>query len=464
MKIKIPEIKKKNKTEEPDEGMITFGLYDSAADSFEVNVRNDEPMLKSAHEDEEPDWKKNIVLNVSGAFILFASVCSFLTAAYAGILIPFCAAGMILFLAITVTEDLKPGKLRWIIAAAAAVILIVTMAVWHTRIGGGLAILSGYFYDMAEQAQAYIYHRFNVPEAAAGSPELCTRLAVVWISCLCGLIMALPTQTYRRGMCAFAAVSVMLAFAYYGLLPSWIWIGVLIIAGIAAASKGSLMPALPLLLTALILFGAVMLISPGESLAVSRADENLRDRLALRSSYIENPDEEQNELSELEKQELQQQDQELQKQENHSITRKTILTLSVIGLIIAAAAAAAFMYWKRLRKRIDSNKAGIDSDDPGEAIRSMFPYCVRWLEAYGIDAAGRPFSSLTAELKEDVTREYAYRYEDMYMLWQEAAYSEHEMTLNQKNQMAAFLNDTIGMVRDASDFKDKIRTKVRYAL
>ena len=50
------------------------------------------------------------------------------------------------------------------------------------------------------------------------------------------------------------------------------------------------------------------------------------------------------------------------------------------------------------------------------------------------------------------------------MLWQEAAYSEHEMTLNQKNQMAAFLNDTIGMVRDASDFKDKIRTKVRYAL
>ena len=46
MKIKLPEIQKKKKTEEPDEGMITFGLYESAPDSFEVSVRNDEPILK----------------------------------------------------------------------------------------------------------------------------------------------------------------------------------------------------------------------------------------------------------------------------------------------------------------------------------------------------------------------------------------------------------------------------------
>lgn len=464
MKIKLPEIQKKKKTEEPDEGMITFGLYESAPDSFEVSVRNDEPILKCPDEDAETGWKNYLVLNISGACILVTVLSIFLTAAYAGSLIPFTAAGMILYLGITMAEAVKPGKLRWIIAVAAAVILIATVAVWHAKIGGGLAILSGYFYDMAEQAQAYLYDRFTVSEEAMMSSVLCTRLAVIWLSCLAGLILALPPARYRRGVSVFLAGFVMIAFAYYGLIPSWICIGILILAGIIAVSKGSLLSSVPLLLIAVLLFGAVMLISPGESLTISRADETFRDKFALRSSFIESPEDQMNDLTELQKEDLLEEEQEQQEEENNSASLKMIRTIAVLFFILAAVTAAAVLLWRKLKKRIDMNRAGIDAVDNREAIKAMFPYCVRWLQSYGIEAAGKPFSALTPEVREEMSREYAYRYEDMYDLWQEASYSDHEMSDDQRKEMSGFMHETIDIIREGSDFKDRILTKIRYAL
>ena len=464
MKIHLPEIKKKNKPAEKSSGVINFGVYDPNADSFEVKVRNDDPILKSVEDKAASDWKKDIVLNVSGAVILMATVSIFLSSAYMTDLIPYAAAGAVLFLAITMAEALKPGKLRWIIAAVAAVILAMTMIIWHGKIGGGLALMSGYFYDMAEEAQAYVYARFNVPDAANADPELCMKLAVIWASCLLGLIMALPPARSRRGMYAFVTCFVMLAFAYYGVLPSWICIGVLLLTGIAALSKGSLLSSLPLILAAVIVFGAVILIDPGENYAVSRANENIRDRFALLSSYLQQPQDEENDLSELQKQDELLPDQEEDAATEDSLKAKIFRTLAVILLILAAAGAGAAFYWSRLKRRIEKNRAGIDSDDPREAIVAMFPYCVRWLEAYGIEAAGRPFSSIAADLKEEMSREYSYKYEDMHALWQEAAYSEHAMTEGQKKEMSGFMHETIDIIQEDSDFSEKLRTRIKYAL
>ena len=464
MKIQLPEIKKKKKTEETECVRVDFGLYDPYPDSFEVMVRNDEQILKSAEDNAETGWKKDLVLNLSGACILMAAVSIFLTSAYNTYLVPYAAAGVILYLGITVSESLKPGKLRWIIAAVAGVILVVTMVIFHSRIGGGLALLSGYFYDTAEQAQAYIYARFHVPDDANSNPELCMRLAVIWASCLLGLITALPPLSFRRGMCAFLAGLVMMAFAYYGVIPSWVCIGVILVAGIAALSRGSLLSTLPLLLVAVIIFGAVVLIDPGENYAVSRANENIRDRFALLSSYLQPPQDEDSDLSELQKQDQLVQEQQEKDAAGSSFMMKMIRTLSVIFIILAAIGAAAWIFWRKLKKRIDSNRAGIDSDDPGEAITAMFPYCVRWLESYGIEAAGRPFSALTADLKEDMSREYAYKYEDMYALWQEAAYSDHEMTERQKREMSGFLQETVDLIKGDTDFAGKVRTMIKYAL
>ena len=464
MKVKLPEIKKNTKAYEPDDGTITFGLYDPSADSFEVNVRNDEPILKYPEEETEAGWKKDLMLNLAGAVVVLAAVSVFLSAAYVSGMIPFVASGVLVYLAITMAESMKPGKLRWMIAGVVLVILIATIAIWRTRIGGGIALISGYFYDMAEQSQAYIYDRFAVPEIANTSPILCTRLGTLWLSGLAGLISAIPTVDYRRGMCAFTAGAVMIAFAYYGMIPSWIWIGVLILACITAFTRGNLLSTLPLMLVVVILFGAVVLINPGESIGISRMDENLRDRFAFRSAFIENPEEDQSDLSELQKQDQLEQEKAEQEAAENTVIRRIFRALSVTFLIVAALGVAAFLYWRRLKKRIEDNKKGIDSADPGAAIAAMFPYCVRWLEAYGIDISGKPFASLIPSLREEMSREYAYRYEDMYALWQEASYSDHKMTEKNRTEMSTFMSDTVEMIEERSDFMAKVRTRLKYAL
>ena len=117
-----------------------------------------------------------------------------------------------------------------------------------------------------------------------------------------------------------------------------------------------------------------------------------------------------------------------------------------------------------LKKRQAGNRAGIDSADPREAIVAMFPYAVRWLQPAGIETAGKPFDALVPQIRADVSEEYAGRFTGMYRLWEEAAYSDHEMTADRQTEMKSFLDDTIKMIRDKSDFKTKILTAVKYAL
>jgi hypothetical protein len=218
------------------------------------------------------------------------------------------------------------------------------------------------------------------------------------------------------------------------------------------------------MLVVVILFGAVVLINPGESIGISRMDENLRDRFAFRSAFIENPEEDQSDLSELQKQDQLEQEKAEQEAAENTVIRRIFRALSVTFLIVAALGVAAFLYWRRLKKRIEDNKKGIDSADPGAAIAAMFPYCVRWLEAYGIDISGKPFASLIPSLREEMSREYAYRYEDMYALWQEASYSDHKMTEKNRTEMSTFMSDTVEMIEERSDFMAKVRTRLKYAL
>ena len=119
---------------------------------------------------------------------------------------------------------------------------------------------------------------------------------------------------------------------------------------------------------------------------------------------------------------------------------------------------------KHIRKRRDKYRAGIDSSDPKEAITAMFPYAVRWLQPAGIDTSGKTFTSLIPVIRSDISVQYADRYTGMYELWKEAAYSDHQISEESRAQMKWFLNDTISMIKDRSDLKDRIAATVKYAL
>ena len=78
--------------------------------------------------------------------------------------------------------------------------------------------------------------------------------------------------------------------------------------------------------------------------------------------------------------------------------------------------------------------------------------------------AGKAFETLVPMIKADISGKYAERYTDMYDLWKEAAYSDHEMTEDGRNEMDSFLKDTMSMVNERSDLNTKIVNTVKYAL
>ena len=117
------------------------------------------------------------------------------------------------------------------------------------------------------------------------------------------------------------------------------------------------------------------------------------------------------------------------------IPRK-FLGLVIALLIIAVIAAAVFLLWRRIDKKRKALREGIDSHDPRTAVTALFPYTVRWLKAGGIDTDAHPFSELTPYIAGEYSQDYANRYRKMYILWREAAYSDHRIDEQTKNSMA----------------------------
>ena len=488
MKLKLPE-RKKNKASAEDAGVVfdltggaagkaekdtpsptdSFGLIDSEKDAFEVSVRNAEPIIRRLGSEKEcAAWIGDLQLNLASAGIMMVLMCLLFMAADVPELVFFAFPGFVVFMLIATLDSFDDDKVRRIRLIAAAVIaaaLIAALIVFRKYIGSGWALIMDRLYDTAETAQAYVYNRFHVGTLGEEHPHRCMHAAAVWGSCLLGLITAAPPSRSRRTVAMAAACFAMLAFAYYGIIPSWACIAVLAAAVIFLMTRGSLISSLTVLLAAVLVFCAVTLIDPGENYGISRADENFRDRFALISSYLDSSNSSLDGLDELEQQMQDQQEQEASESGSEFIAEhRGLIVLAVIALILAALGAAAGIFIQRIRKRQAENRAGLDSSDPKSAIIAMFPYSVKWLQPAGIEPMGKSFSSLIPVIRADVSDQYADRYENMYFLWEEAAYSNHEMTEEKRSEMDSFLKDTMEMIREKSNLRMRIINTVKYAL
>lgn len=441
----------------------SFGLISSDDDAFEVSVRNSEPMLVRLDKGKkELFWKKDLQTNLASAAVILAMFSLLLTSADAPNMIPFALPGIVVFLAMGALETLDKERIRLYVAAGLGILLVVSLIVFRKYIGNGWALIMDQLYDQAEQAQAYIYDRFNIGATGENHPNRSMHFALIWGSSLVGLIASLPPAWARRTVAMAAAIFSLLAFAYYGLIPSYICIAVLAVALIFVMSRGSIMSTVTVLVAVMLIFGAVVLLDPGENYGISRADEKFRDRFALRSAFLQSDDPM---FDDFETENDSQDEEGAEDNGGGFIEEHRSMVAVIIALLIAAAiAAAAWMLWQRIKKRQAENRKGIDSSDPREAIIAMFPYAVKWLQPAGIDPSGKPFASLVPMIRADISEQYADRFTGMYELWKEAAYSDHDMTAERKTEMNFFLQDTIGMIREKSDLRSRLVNTVKYAL
>ena len=433
------------------------GIHETA--TFGAALAPSEPILTMKDVKPQPAWKKDLTLNIACAVMMTTVVALFCMSLDVPELLPFALTCPVVFMLVASLSYMKPRMVKWIAAGAVGVVLMLTAVIWHSALFEGGALLLNLFYDVAEEAQAYVYDRVEAAEASEGA----IRGAIAWVSALLGLIAALPPAKYRRLVSGLIAVAIMAAFAYYGIMPSAVCIAVMIAALFAALSRGGLLSFVPLTLIALLLFGAIVFVDPGESYTVSRLNENIRDRIALRSALIQSEESYYDETYEETQDESYTEDSEESEEEEDT----EYGTYAVIGLIAAAVLAigtAVFLFFRRLAKKRALNRKGINSEDPREAITAMFPYSVKWLKGFGIEQSDASFSSMEPELKQTFSDIYAGRFMEMYDVWNEAAYSDHEVQGNSRILMEAFMKDTMTEVNKKCKFKDKLRLKLKYGL
>ena len=448
------------KKEEPVAHDKGFSVSIDEPDEFAASIRAAEPILKFKETEKAPGLKQDLLPNIAGTVMIAAVLAMFCMAQEAYMLIPFMMPGAVLFFALTLVEALRPGRLRWIILGAVAVLLIVSLIVFRGAIAGGLASIMNSFYDFAEEAQAYIYKRFPVTESASD------RFAAVWISCFLGFVMALPTAGARRVTTTLLALATMFAVAYYGMIPSYICIAVMLVALILLKSRGSILSILPLILAAMVVFGCIVLIDPAENYAISRMDENFRDRFAFHSLLIENP-----QPDATEDEEFDDTDEEEDMGEDDGGVFEgeygTYAALGVVALAIALIAAAIYLLRRYLKRKQAIVRAGIDSSDPKTAVTAIFPYSVRWLRACGLELGPNreaPFSAMLPAVAREFPSDYGRRFGSMYDLWKEAAYSDHAVSDESLQDMKLFMKETVELSKGKCSFKDKLKIIFRYAL
>ena len=427
---------------------------------FSVSIRNTEPMLTLAGEGVKLKQTDGISVNLASAVLLGAVYSLLVMMAEYYELVPFVIPGAVLFFVLAYMQGRIPDRIRLFVSLGIIAAGIIVLIVLHKYLYNGFALILNQLYDSSESNQSYVYDHFSIGEKGDEHPYLCMRLAVLWTTCIFSAAVSLPGIRFRRLVSVIVVIAMLLTFAYYGLQPEWIALAVMTLSLIVVCGSGRLGSAWPLLAGALVIFGLIILIDPGENMAISRVDENLRDRLSFRTAYFMDYF---SEYDDYEEQQQQEQSRLSQLFSNDS-PRGRAARIIVILLPLAILIAVIVIVVSRLVKKRRKIRAGLDSNDPRTAVTAMFPYAVRWLKPYGLNIANRPFAELLPEVKSEMPGSYSAFYETMLKLWQEAVYSDHEITESNRKTMKQFVEETVRIAKSKADWKEKLRIVFRYAL
>jgi hypothetical protein len=229
-------------------------------------------------------------------------------------------------------------------------------------------------------------------------------------------------------------------------------------------SGGNIISRLAVILAVMIVFGAIVLIDPGENLGISRMDENFRDKFALKSAYLESPDYSFDDFSDYTDTYDQQTQDEDYNESPLDGEYAPYFIIGIIAVIVLAIGVMISLLLRRMFRRRAANREGIDSEDLRESVVAMFPYTVRWLRCYGVEPPSTAFISMIPGISREFSEDYARRFFTMYKMWSEAAYSDHKVSEKDHHEMDSFMYDTIDMVKRKSSFGEKLKYTIKYAL
>ncbi len=373
------------------------------------------------------------------------------------------------------SEDKRKGQTRKrLILICLAVLMILLLCLFTIPVASrGAQALCNRLFETSERVNAYVYDRFSVP---ADQPVTLAAVILVFIlSLMLGITILSGSRLIALGMMAACAAFQM----YFGLtLPGWLNVGLfaaLALWMLRRPWKGR--DALTLLSAILAVSLAVLFLVPGVDAATEAASERVRDALSQVAQRItgtvgeasagENEARHTHPLALIRGEEEARAEQEyrLETVEEAQVSMPRWVGYLKILLLLAAVLALLtvpflpFLWLNARRKQAAEIRAAFGSANVSEAVCAMFRQVIAWLEAMGFGAGNLPYRDWARSLPQLMEPGYEQRFSQCAALFEEAAYSDHVLSEEQRGQAISLLQETEQALLAGADWKQKLRLK-----
>ena len=353
---------------------------------------------------------------------------------------------------------------------------------WANMLTDGFPILFNRLFAVSEACQAYKYNMFPV-STSVDFHEIYMLTAFLILSAICMILCAFAAK--NRWIFGLLAVAFIFVQIYFGVFPSAGWNVILCLSVmLIAACKGRSIISRGIIL--LVIYGAIFLVVQltfqGPDSALSELSEQIRDQF---DEQLENPamgamaqlehlqsDEEEN--LPLNSAEVSDEPYRQAKADEFSVNRSekfqgadigetnpaippVVYLIIIIAVLILSAAIRLVLRFKETQKRRESFMLL----DYAAAINNIFLYSIDWLKVYGLNEDNIFFSSYFDSVSDLISPEYSVMYIKAVKLWQEAVYSSHAMTAEQREGMLGFLEATKVIILENSNFINRLKIKVK---
>ena len=369
--------------------------------------------------------------------------------------------------------DRKPLR-KWlpgVLTAAILLGLLLLLAIPEAR--RGAQALCNRLFAASEAVNSYVYRYFPVVEH-----QSVTLAGILMIFNLASLLaLTVIARSRLLTLCVMAATTILQV--YFGLsFPAWVNIALY---GLLALVMIKQHPSRRVLMTyaALVLavFLLIILLYPGVDAPTETASELARDRLSQMAQRItgavsETP------AGDMETRHVHTQSletggrQALTEREFRLVTveeeqismpywvnylKMILLLLLAVALVVVPF--APFLLLNARRKKAQEARKIFESENISEAVCAIFHQIISWLDATDHGAGNLLFRDWSDKLSSLLSEGYAVRFSECVEMFEEAAYSNHTLPCERRQQALKLLKETEAALWTKADWKQRIRLK-----
>ena len=369
-------------------------------------------------------------------------------------------------------------KKKSLFACIALILLSFLLLFLIPQARSGLQELCNRIFRASEAVNAYAYENFDVPSGYS------LRLAILLLCLIIAAIVGITVITGSRLM-SLLLMSGLAGFqVYFGLaFPGWVnillftlnilwimrrpWKKTEVIRSFAAI---------------VVLTVTVLLIWPGVDSGTEQLSEKARDYLSrfaqeASGAVPENPEGE-NETrhvhtrsllygfdpAQAEKEYRLTAIEEEQISMPHRINYLRIALWLLLAIALLVLPFVPFLWLNARRKKALEARKAFDADDARIAVCAIFQHVIAWLKATGNGAGNLPYRNWPPYLAPRFSEEYVQRFADCAALFEEAAFSEHALKKEQRQQTLALLQETEQVLQEKAGLRQKLCLKYKECL